>query len=137
MSIETDEDALVRESFERLRADFDQFSIFFYEALFRRAPELRDLFRGDLSGQGMKFMATLREILKAREAGEASGRLKELGTYHANLGITAESFEPMEEALIDTLRYHLRDAVTPELEAAWRKAYADIASKMIRDGGMT
>jgi hemoglobin-like flavoprotein len=130
------EDVLLRESFDRLQSDFDQFSTYFYEALFRRAPELRAMFRDDLTGQGMKFMTTLREIsLHTENAEHESERLEKLGSYHGNLGVTAENFAPMEEALIDTLRETLGDALTPELESAWRNAYTAMSKIMIRKGG--
>lgn len=138
MSTETNEEELLRGSFEDLQSDFDQFSTYFYEALFLRAPELRELFREDLSGQGMKFMTTLREVvLNVQDAGSEAERLTELGGYHATLGVTAKSFAPMEEALIDTLKHTLGDGFTAELENAWRKAYAKISSRMIREGGIS
>lgn len=138
MSTETSEEALLRQSFEQVQSDFDQFSTDFYEALFRRSPELRKLFRDDLAGQGMKFMTTLREVVLNRMEGTGEAdRLTKLAGYHATLGVTAENFAPMEEALIDTLKNTLGDGFTPELETAWRKAYADIASTMIRAGGIS
>lgn len=138
MSDSASEKALLEVSFDRLQSDFDQFSMYFYEALFRRDPELRSMFREDLLGQGMKFMTTLREIsLHINDAGRETERLRELGRYHANLGVTPEDFSPMEEALIDTLKHTLKDEFTPELETAWRKAYADMSTVMIREGGIS
>ena len=63
MSTDAKEAELLRKSFEQVQSDFDRFSTDFYDALFRRAPELRSLFRDDLAGQGMKFMTTLREVI--------------------------------------------------------------------------
>lgn len=138
MSTETNEERLLRDSFELLQSDFDRFSTYFYDALFLRAPELRELFREDLAGQGMKFMTTLREvILNAQDANSDTERLTELGGYHASLGVSAENFAPMEEALVDTLRHTLGDGFTPELEKAWREAYAKISSTIIRAGGIS
>ncbi|SMX25602.1 globin domain-containing protein [Boseongicola aestuarii] len=138
MSTETNEERLLKESFERLESDFDRFSTYFYDALFVRAPELRELFRDDLAGQGMRFMTTLRElVLNIQDANGDTERLAELGGYHANLGVRAENFAPMEEALVDTLRHTLRDGFTPELEKAWRGAYAKISSAMVRAGGIS
>ncbi len=138
MPVEASEEMLLKSSFERLQSDFDRFSTYFYEALFLRAPELRKLFRGDLAGQGMKFMTTLKEVvLHARDADSEAERLTELGSYHANIGVAAENFAPMEEALIETLRHTLGDSFTAELETTWRKAYVEISSKMIREGGIS
>ena len=138
MSSETNAEKLLKGSFELLQSDFDRFSTYFYDALFLRAPELRQLFRDDLAGQSMKFMTTLREvILNIQDSDSEAKRLTELGGYHASLGVIAENFEPMEEALVDTLRHTLGDGFTPELEKAWREAYAKISSTMIRAGGIS
>ncbi len=132
------EEDLLKESLDRLQSDFDQFSTYFYEALFRRAPELRSMFRDDLTGQGMKFLTALREIsLHVNDAASESERLEELGSYHASLGVTAANFAPLQEALIDTLKHTLEDEFTRELEAAWRKAYSDMSTSMIRKGGIS
>ncbi|WP_171181496.1 globin domain-containing protein [Ruegeria sp. HKCCD8929] len=138
MPNERSDEVLLKQSFDRLQSEFDRFSTDFYEALFRRAPELRHLFREDLAGQGMKFLTTLREIIMhAQDAAGQSERFRELGSYHARIGISAKDFAPMEEALIETLADILGEDFTPELEQAWRRAYADISAKMIGKGGMS
>jgi hemoglobin-like flavoprotein len=138
MPITPDEKALLTTSLGRLQAEHDRFSTYFYDALFTHAPGLREMFRDDLSGQGMKFLTTLREVtLHIVQADGDTERLQELGSYHANLGVHADHFAPMENALVDTLRHTLGDEFTPELEAAWRKAYAEIAMVMIGTGGIT
>jgi hemoglobin-like flavoprotein len=40
----------------------------------------------------------------------------------------------MEEALVDTLRAQLGDAMTAETEAAWRAAYRDLADEIVARG---
>ena len=134
--VSAEEERLLRESLERLRSDFDVFSTRFYEALFRREPALRKMFRDDLTGQGMKFITTLDEVVShVREPAANPGKLSELGSYHASLGVVPEHFAPMEEALIDTIRSVLGDACSAEHERAWRKAYAQIAATMIAESG--
>ncbi len=135
MSISQDEIRMVQDSLSRLRHDFDARSMVFYQSLFSRAPELRVLFRDDLAGQGMKFMSTLDVIVKKLDhEEELIGRYKGLGEMHAAIGIKREHFVPMEEALIDTMRDALGDDFTPELETAWRRAYAVVSGNMIRRG---
>jgi hemoglobin-like flavoprotein len=98
---------------------------------------MKKLFRDDLAGQGMKFMSTLDVIVrKLDDEAALANRYKGLGQTHAAIGIKATDFLPMEEALMDTLRHALEDDFTPELESAWRKAYAIVSSNMIRRGGM-
>lgn len=135
MAITDNELRLVQTSLDRLRDEFDTRSMFFYEALFSRAPHLKAMFRDDLAGQGMKFMSTLDVIVrKLDNEEELASRYKGLGEMHAAIGVEVSDFEPMQEALIDTLRDALEDDFTPELEAAWRKAYAIVSANMIRRG---
>ena len=126
---------LVRESFERLRPDFELQSVNFYSALFRRAPELRSMFREDLAGQGMRFMTTLDAIVQRLDDDiEVASQYRELGRTHRSLGVHASHFEPMGEALVETLANALGDAFDADMEAAWRAAYATVAENMIRRG---
>lgn len=129
---------MVCSSLERLQTDFSGHPQYFYQSLFRHAPELREMFREDLEGQGMKFMTTLSVIVSRLndDAGSAEQYLG-LGKLHATLGIERAHFVPMGEALMDTLREGLGDDFTPELEAAWRKAYDHVSSTMIRRGAIS
>ena len=54
-----------------------------------------------------------------------------LATSHVQYGVTAAMYEPVREALIDTLREACGDAFTAEAEKAWREAYAQIAAAML------
>jgi nitric oxide dioxygenase len=135
MAIAAEQAGLIRDSFHALRERLAPASEAFYEALFARAPELRQMFRDDLAGQGMKFMTTLGTVLGAvADEPEAVARLAELGRGHALIGVRAEHFAPMGEALIETLAGELGGDFTPALEAAWRAAYADIAARIIAAG---
>ena len=137
MALSESELNMVCTSLERLRTDFIGHPHYFYQSLFRRAPELREMFREDIEGQGMKFMTTL-AIIVSRLNDEASSteQYLGLGKLHATLGVEPAHFAPMGDALMDTLREGLGDAFTPELEAAWRKAYDLVSNTMIRRGGI-
>ena len=126
---------LVQGSLDMLRDQFDVRSMYFYETLFKRAPKLKSMFRDDLAGQGMKFMSTLDEIVRKLGAGEGlEERYTDLGEMHAAIGVSVADFAPMEEALIDTMRDAMGDKFTPEVEAAWRKAYEMVRDNMISKG---
>lgn len=110
----------------------------FYQHLFNRAPELRAMFREDLSGQSMKFMSTLKTIIVAlKDPDVLHAELKPLGEGHANLGVVAGHFAPMGEALIDTFQESLGPEFTPEMQNAWRSAYLEISNEMIARGGIS
>ena len=130
--------ALIRESFDELRNRLAPASVNFYNALFARAPHLRKLFRDDLAGQGMRFMSTLGYIIEnINRTDELADKLAEMGRIHAIMGIRAADFEPMGEALMDTFREELGARFTPEVEAAWRAAYADLSNRIIALGEIT
>ncbi|WP_158263537.1 globin domain-containing protein [Aliiruegeria haliotis] len=136
MPTSTEEIAMVKQSFEDLKPRLEPTSIHFYEALFERAPHLRELFREDLKGQGMRFMNTLGLILANLEEPEENPvDYKELGHLHTMLGIKQADFEPMEDALMESFREKLGEGkFTPELEAAWRRAYGLFSKKLIEEG---
>jgi len=124
--------ALIRESFAKLDPRVEDASLAFYAALFTRKPDYRRLFREDLEGQGMRFMSAIRTILEnADHPREASAEIARLGQGHAAFGLTAEHFDTMREALIETLGQELGEDFTPETEAAWRKGYDAIARAMM------
>jgi len=126
---------LIRQSFEVLRHDLAPVSMVFYDELFQRAPQLRVFFRDDLAGQGMKFMSTLAVVVdNLHDPGKLAGRYCELGALHRRLGVRAEMFVPMGEALIATIKDTLGERHTIDIEAAWRIAYDELATAFI-DGG--
>ena len=137
MTISAEELRMVQASLDRLRENFDSHSTFFYDALFRHAPQLRQMFRDDLTGQGMKFMTTLDVIVqKLDDEDQIAEQYTGLGKSHATMRVQAADFAPMEEALIETMQNALGDDFTSELEHAWRRAYAVVSSNMIRRGGI-
>ncbi|MDF0602634.1 globin domain-containing protein [Psychromarinibacter sp. C21-152] len=136
MPVTHEQIALIRWSFDKLKPRIQPASTFFYEELFRLRPDLRPMFRtDDIAGQGMKFMTTLEAVLDYIETPQAlAERIEELGQQHRRLGVTAEMFAPMEEALIETIRDGLDGDLGADVEAAWRAAYADLQAAMIDKG---
>jgi len=126
---------LIRDSFDMLRDDIEPRSIQFYDALFEHAPHLRDMFREDIAGQGMRFMSTLRVIIDNLHNPDAmADRYSDLGEGHKAMGVKAVDFEPMGRALIETLANALGDDFTPETRAAWQAAYTEFSAEIIKRG---
>lgn len=126
---------LIRQSFDELRRDLEPASAEFYDTLFERAPHLRDLFRDDLAGQGMKFMSTLAVLVDNLHKPEVlAQRYHSLGETHARLGVTEAMFAPMGEALLQTIQSVLGAGYSRETEEAWRLVYQDFASALVGRG---
>jgi nitric oxide dioxygenase len=122
---------LVQSTFIDVLDDHDPFHINFYDALFRRGPQLRALFRDDIEGQGMKFMAALKLIVASLDApGALVAQYADLGRGHAIIGVRPEHFDVMGEALMETLAESLGEGFTAETEAAWRAAYGDLSKRI-------
>lgn len=135
MPLSPEDLALVRASFAQVRRRMEPGSTLFYDVLFARAPGYRTLFRDDLSGQGMKFMTTLGTILGTLDRPDDwRDRHADLAEGHAALGIGPEHHAVMREALIDTFRATMGDALDGRTEAAWRRAYDEIAGRMLATG---
>ncbi len=129
----TDDARLLRESLEIALAADGRFPTRFYEILFARHPELEALFtRNSRGAQVRSFGRKLVAIVDHVEDPEWMKReLGAMAASHHAYGVTADMFAPVGEALLDTLREGCGDAFTPEVERAWRAAYARIADAMI------
>lgn len=136
MPVSKSERALLMQSFDKaLSEELAMQPSRFYELLFEQDPGLRRMFRDDLVGQGMKFMSVLKSIIVTLgDPAAIKAELEPLGQSHAALGVTSASFEPMGEALIETLRELLGSDFNPQLEAIWRTAYSEISTEMIDHG---
>lgn len=136
MRLSEREIALLRESFRLLRPEEQAASERFYERLFEIAPEVRPMFPADMSEQGMKFMSTLGVILDHLDRPqELEPYLDNLAKGHAAYGVRPEHFPPMGQALIETMRETLGERFPEGADAAWRAAYEELATEMVRRAG--
>ncbi|WP_420560884.1 globin family protein [Tepidicaulis sp.] len=126
------ERTLVQESFAAVRPISDQAAAMFYDRLFTIAPEVKPLFKGDISEQGKKLMQMLAVAVNGLNNLEAIlPAVQELGRKHVDYGVTAAHYQPVGEALLWTLEQGLGDAFTAETKAAWEKTYTLLAGAMI------
>lgn len=123
---------LIQSSFAKVAPIADQAAALFYARLFEIAPEVKPLFRGDMSEQGKKLMGTLAVVVKGLDNLEAIVPAAEtLARRHVNYGVTPAHYVPVGEALLWTLQAGLGDAFTPETRDAWAEAYALLSTVMI------
>ena len=127
-----DEIALVRAAFDQVWSVSRKVTDQFYARLFDTAPHLRPLFRGDIDEQKKKFISTLAVIVGSLDQIEiVLPMVDSLGRNHAAYGVDPESYAIVGEAMFQAMESGLGERWTPEVAAAWSKAYAALAKRMI------
>jgi hemoglobin-like flavoprotein len=122
---------LVQQSFEHVIPITDTAAALFYERLFELNPALRRLFTGDLGEQGRKLMSMLAMTVKALDRlDDLVPAVKKLGARHHGYGVTDEYYATVGAALLWTLGQGLGERFTPEVQAAWASAYAQLSDTM-------
>ena len=113
--------------------------IAFYQELFVKNPELKELFKGDMSQQVEKFMSTVKLVVFSFEPNESGEYLLgadltipllNLGRKHVEHGVSPAMYSPVEDALLATLQKILGDSFTAELKETWSLAYWEVARHM-------
>jgi hemoglobin-like flavoprotein len=122
----------IQASFAKVAPISEQAAALFYGRLFDIAPEVKPLFRGDITEQGRKLMATLAVVVNG--LGNLNSILpaaSALAKRHVDYGVRASDYEPVGAALLWTLERGLGDQWTPELATAWGSAYSLLSEFMI------
>jgi NAD(P)H-flavin reductase len=123
---------LVGESFARVEPHAERVAAFFYARLFLESPELRQLFPPAMDLQRDRLFDALVRIARgAARRDELEGFLAGLGRDHRKFGVRPAHYEGLGRALLAALKHFLGPEWTPEVEAAWRDAYAHVAVTML------
>jgi nitric oxide dioxygenase len=105
----------------------------FYRRLFELAPEVRPLFKRDITLQSKKLSEMLAWVIDHLEQPEALlPALRRLGARHGTYGVQIDYYAPVGSALIWMFQHTLGDRFTPQMEEAWLEAFAFISSEMER-----
>lgn len=122
----------IQASFKKVAPIADVAADIFYTRLFEIAPEVKPMFKGDISEQGKKLMATLGVVVNGLKNLDAIVPVAEqLAVKHIDYGVKEEHYQPVGEALIFTLEKGLGEDFTPELKESWTAAYSTLAGAMI------
>ena len=122
----------VQSSFAQVVPIKETAAALFYGRLFEIAPQVRPMFKGDMTEQGTKLMATLGAVVNGLKNLEAIVPVAEkLAVEHVDYGVKAEHYPFVGEALIDTLHKGLGEAFTPDVRTSWETAYATLSGVMI------
>jgi hemoglobin-like flavoprotein len=122
----------IQDSFKLVAPISDQAAAMFYGRLFEIAPAVKRLFRGDMTEQGRKLMATLGVVVNSLGNLEAVlPAASALAKRHVDYGVKAEDYTPVGAALLWTLQQGLGEHWTPQLAEAWGAAYTLLSGYMI------
>jgi hemoglobin-like flavoprotein len=124
----------IQESFARVVPISEQAAALFYSRLFEIAPALKPLFRGDMTDQGRKLMATLGVVVNGLADLESVLPVASaLAKRHVDYGVEAADYQPVGAALLWTLERGLGEQWTPQLATAWTEAYTILSDFMIAE----
>jgi nitric oxide dioxygenase len=125
---------LIQQSFAKVSPIADQAAALFYSRLFETTPQVKPLFRGDMTEQGRKLMATLAVVVNGLDRLDTVlPAASALAKRHVGYGVTAEHYPPVGAALLWTLQQGLGPAWTAEVAAAWTAAYGTLSDFMIAE----
>jgi hemoglobin-like flavoprotein len=121
---------LIVESYELVSVG-RRFAQKFYARLFEQAPEIRALFRDDLSLQVTKLTDMLAALVgKLDNPIELAKLLQALGERHRGYGVDARHFAPVGRALFETLESEIGPRFDGATRRAWIALYALATSWM-------
>jgi hemoglobin-like flavoprotein len=105
----------------------------FYDRLFTAHPEVRRMFPAGMGTQHERLLKVIVALVTHYENPDALlPVLGPMGARHERYGVRVEHYAAVAEALLATLDEFAGDAWTPEVEAAWTRAYTFAAGAMIQ-----
>lgn len=122
---------LVQSTFALVVPIAPQAAEIFYNKLFELDPNLKPLFKGDISEQGKKLMTMLAAAVKGLDNLEALVPVvQDLGKRHVSYGVTDDHYGTVAAALLYTLETGLGDKWNSEVKSAWVAVYTVLATTM-------
>jgi hemoglobin-like flavoprotein len=124
--------ALVQSSYAALGDAAPAMARDFYRRLFASDPTVEGLFDADADVMATKFSDELAAIVQAIVSFDAFAiRVRDLAARHVAYGVQTRHYRLVGEALMGALAAQLAPDWTPDLEAAWRRAYNLVAEVML------
>jgi hemoglobin-like flavoprotein len=123
---------IVKMSFAKVAPISEEAAAIFYCRLFEIAPDIKPLFRGDMTQQGRMLMAALAAVVNGLSNLEiVLPAASALAKRHVAYGVKADHYGPVGAALLWTLERGLGADWTPQVADAWTAAYTALTSYMI------
>jgi hemoglobin-like flavoprotein len=122
---------LVQSTFAAILPIADDAAMLFYQRLFEIAPELRAMFRSDMTEQRKKLMQMLTAAVKGLDRlDQLVPVVEDLGRRHAGYGVEDRHYDTVGAALLWTLEMGLGAAFTADVKDAWATVYEVLATTM-------
>jgi hemoglobin-like flavoprotein len=137
--VSPESERLVRESWQQIEPISDEMVAAFYARLFESNPAAHELFaQTNMQEQRRKFRAMLAEIVRAIDnPNMLISEVAASGRRHVEYGVTERDYDDVGAALIWAIGNVLGERFTPEVNSAWREAYALLAAVMRRAAAKT
>ncbi len=122
----------IRESVDEIFQQRTRLTDRFYEVLFERCPEARQLFQGvDMGVQSIMLTMALGAIREYPDINNAfRAYLRVLGTKHKRKGVAKEFYANFLEALLATLEEFHGEDWSDELAGEWADACQEVTELM-------
>ena len=123
--------ALVQQTFAEVAPMGDQAVELFYDRLFEIDPDLRIMFKEDMTEQRRKLLDALELAVEGLDVPDLLVPVVgELGRRHRTYGISDADYETVGAALLWTLEQRLGPRYTDEVKEAWTAVYRLLSSAM-------
>ena len=122
---------MVQTSWEKCIPIADKAAELFYGRLFELDPNLKPLFKGDMTEQGKKLMTMITVAVNGLDdLDKIVSAVKQLGVRHVGYGVKDSHYDTVGSALIWTLGKGLGEEFTESLKNSWVKVYNLLATTM-------
>jgi len=122
---------LVQKTFAVVAPIADDVAALFYRRLFEIDPDLKSMFKSDMTQQRRKLMVMLTAAVKGLpRLDRLIPVLEDLGRRHVEYGVVDRHYETVGAALLWTLEKGLGSEFTPEVRDAWTTVYGVLAATM-------
>src|SRR5699024_22542 len=135
MSLNSEKLAIVKSSAPVLKENSTEIGKRFYELLFTKVPDLRNIFNQTNQKRGFQQEALVYAVYAAGENIDSLENINQLveriAEKHVSLGVKPEQYPIVGEVLIQAVQDVLGDAATEDVIDAWHAAYDYIANLFI------
>lgn len=121
----------LQHSLDYLLRNEEEFATKFYNRVFEKAPEVRSLFKNNMTSQGRLLTHMLGGIVYSMSRPDhLKMGLKLLGESHSRYGVLKEHYPIVLSSLLETIEEQLGEINTEKLLLAWKEALTYITTEM-------